>query len=53
MDGDSVKSFVGNKQVEVPVGSAFTQALLSTLQSTGADKLTYVSLLKRMDKIAL
>lgn len=45
MDGGSV----GNKAL----GGAFTQALLSTLRSTGADKLTYVSLLERMDKIPL
>lgn len=36
---------------EKAVGGAFTQALLSTLRSVGADKLTYVSLLERMDNI--
>ena len=34
-------------------GGAFTQALLPTPKSVGADKLTYASLLKRIDKIPL
>ncbi|EDR13903.1 uncharacterized protein LACBIDRAFT_321574 [Laccaria bicolor S238N-H82] len=32
-------------------GGPFTQAFLPTLKSVGADKLTYASLLERMDKI--